>query len=339
VDVFSVAGTASDGAGALTPLGGGASSDDADLGWAWFANLEYGFGDRDGTDNEDSYEADSFGGLIGVDYAFNEAWTLGVAYEYANSDIEFDRQTSGGLESVSGGDMDADSQTISVFVNYASEALYASAIVSAGSGEIDMTRPVIVPLASSGGVSGGLAPLADQATADTDSDSLSAEGRIGYTFGESATSWDVYGGLSGTNLEIDSFTESGSVLGLSYDDQEIDSFQGFLGVAVGHAVGTQSGVVLPYASVEYRYEFENESRNLDARYTLTPGVNTTFFTEGETDNFQILTDDADSSYFDVTVGVSAQFRNNFLAFLQYGTLLGLEDTTASLVTLGIRGSF
>jgi uncharacterized protein YhjY with autotransporter beta-barrel domain len=336
VDVLTVADSSS---GESSLLGGGAGDSDADLGWAWFANVEYGFGDRDRTGNEDGYDADSLGGLIGVDYAFNEALTLGAAFNYSTSTIDFDRQSSGGLDAVSGGDIDTDMQSISVFVNYVSGQFYTSAIVNAGWGEIDMSRPVLIPLATTGGVSGGLAPLNAQAKSSTDSEVLSAEAQVGYTFGEGATSWDLYGGLNVTDLEIDRFTETGTPLGLTYGEQEIDSFKGFLGAAVRRSISTKSGVIVPYVSVEYRYEFDNESRSIDARYTLSPATNTAFFTNNESDNFDILTDDADSDYFDVTVGVSAQFRNNVAAFLQFGTVLGLTDTSANLLTVGIRGAF
>jgi uncharacterized protein with beta-barrel porin domain len=341
VEVFSIA-DAGDPAHAAFPTGGGASSDDrpeGDLGLAWFTNVEYGYGDRDRTENEDGYEADSYGGLIGLDYAFNESWTAGVALYFGESDVSFDEESSGSLAAVSGGGLDSEWQTLSVFVDFSSDAMYASGIVSVGQSEFDMSRPVVIPLTSGGGVSGGLAPLFDKATADTDSDSVSAEGQLGFMFGDGATRWDLYGGLNVSRIEIDSFTESGSVLGLSYDDQDVDSFQGFIGAALMHSIATGAGVVVPYASAEYRYEFENEGRTLDARYALTPGVNTGFFTQGETDNFQILTDDADESFFDITVGVSAQLPNAFLAFVQFSALVGLEDTKANLLTLGIRRKF
>ena len=58
VDVLSVADSDSQGSGNRALIGGAASDSDADLGWAWFGNVEYGFGDRDSSSNENAYDAD-----------------------------------------------------------------------------------------------------------------------------------------------------------------------------------------------------------------------------------------------------------------------------------------
>ena len=94
-------------------------------------------------------------------------------------------------------------------------------------------------------------------------------------------------------------------------------------------------------------ELDNDSRDLNARYTLTlfnpaqppTGVPPGTIPPGSTDNFLIPTDDPDDNYFDVTVGVSAQFGNNLAAFAQVNSLLGLDDVSANVFTIGIRGSF
>ena len=337
VDVLTVAD--SEGAsGQPSLIGGAAGESEADLGWAWFGNIEYGFGDRDASANENAYDANSFAALVGVDYAVNENIVIGLALNVTRSDVDFDREDGSGLEGVSGGGLETQSEAVSLFANFTAGAWYASTIFSIGSGDVDMERVVNIGLPSSGGAAGAQAALLARAESDTDSDQWAAEAQVGYTLGEGATTWDLYGGVSVAALDIDGFTETGTPLGLTFGNQEVDSLEGFFGASVRHAMSTGAGVFVPYASAEYRMEFDNDARTLSARYSLSPRAPGEVF-QNEIDDFQIPTDDADDNYFDVTVGVSAQYGNNMSAFLQYSTLLGISDVSANVVTIGLRGSF
>lgn len=337
VDVMTIADNEND-AGNPALIGGAAGDSDADLGWAWFGNVEYGFGDRDASVNENAYDADSWAALFGVDYAVNETFVVGAAVNFSRTDVNFDREDGSGIESVSGGGLETKTESLSVFANFSYGAMYASAIVNIGRGEIDMTRIGNVALSSSAINNNSRPSIVERMKSSTDSDQWAAETQIGYTLGEGTTTWDLYGGLSLAQLDIDSFSEKANALGLSFGSQSIDSLEGFFGASVRHSLATDSGVFVPYVTAEYRHEFDNDSRVLRARYSLTPGSPTDVF-QGETDDFQIPTDDADQDYFDVTVGVSAQFGNNMAAFLQFNSLLGVKDVSANAFTVGLRGSF
>jgi len=319
-------------------IGGAAGSADADTGFAWFANMEYGFGDRDDSDFENGYDADSFGGVLGLDYGFNENLVAGIAVNFNTTEIDFDDQRSGSFNSVTGGDMKVETKTLSLFLNWVSNRLFASAIVNFGQSEYDMERGAVLPLGSAGGVSGGLPAEAAILDSDTDADQFAVQVQVGYTFGEGSVTYDLYGGYDHANLEIDGFAETGSPLALSFDDQDIDSQQAFVGFAIRNAVNRDFGVLVPYASAEYRHEFDNDARVLGARYVGSTRARGELF-QGETDNFEIPTNDPDDTFFDVTVGVAAQLGNNLALFGQFSSLVGLEDTSSSLITVGIRGSF
>ena len=201
-----------------------------------------------------------------------------------------------------------------------------------------MERVINIGLPSAGGAAGAQAALLARASSDTETDQWAAETQIGYTFGETATTLDLYGGLSLASVKIDGFREEGTVLGLTFGSQEIDSLEGFFGASVRRAMSTSSGVFVPYASAELRYEFDNDERTLSARYTLTPRAPGEIF-QNEIDDFLIPTDGADNTYVDVTLGVSAQYGNNMAAFAQFSSLLALKDVTANVFTIGLRGSF
>lgn len=333
VDVVELAGT--EGALAAPLLGGNAGQAEGDTGAAWFGSVDYGFGDRDGSENEDEYDADSYGVTIGADYAFASGLVLGAAVGYNDHDIDFDSVAlSAQIGPVSGGSMDVETWTLSGFFDYHTGPIYLSGIVSYGDTDFDMERMVVVPESTA-----GTPAQSRRIVSDTSADQYAANLQVGRTFGQTATTYDIYGGFQYLDVEIDGYTETdldGGSLALTFGDQKIESRQWILGGAVRHAISTGAGVLVPYATAEWHRETSNDARSVDARYALALGdVNG----DGETDNFALPTDDSDESYFEVAVGLSGQLPNNLVMFFEYNALVGLEDTTANLLTLGIRGVF
>lgn len=312
-------------------VGGSAGESNSDSGYGWFANARYGFGERDTTQNENGYDGNSYGLTLGIDYAFDNGLVLGGAFGYDEHEIDFDRETLGSLASVSGGDIEIDSKSIAVFLTYSASAFYVNGIVSYADADFDLSRRGVVPMTAS-------PALSPEISATTESDTTAAQVQVGYVFGKSATTFDLYGGFETKNIDIDGYTETGSVLGLTFGSQQIDSQQGLIGASLRHAFSTKSGVVVPYLTVEARHEFDNDPRSVSARYTLSPlGAND--LRMGDNDNFDIPTDEPDEDFLDVSLGLLGQFRNNVALFIQYNGIVGLEDTEANVVTLGIRGTF
>ena len=113
--------------------------------------------------------------------------------------------------------------------------------------------------------------------------------------------------------------------------QDTQSVQSIVGVMVRHASSTGFGVLLPYAGVEWRHEFDNEAQTLDYSYA--------FALPGSGVQFRSPTDDPDEDFFELTLGLSAQFANNLFAFVQYNNTAGLSRTSANLIPFGLRGVF
>ena len=323
-------------------VGGNAGSADADTGWAWFGNVDYGFGDRDSSQNENGYDSDSYGFTIGADYVPSDSgMAFGVALAYQDADVDFDNVgVSGLVTAVAGGGIEADSLTFSVFGNYAPGPYYVSGILSFTDTDYDFERLIVVPESSNGGTVRAPAQRRE-IVSSTDSTQFSGQLQAGYSFGTGATTMDVFGAIEFLSSEVDDYAErSGSggdeSLALEFDEQDIDSQQAVLGASVRRAIATDSGVMIPYATLEYRHEFDNDARFVNARYRFsrTDFVGPT----GDTDNFRIPTDDPDENFFNVTVGLSAQMGNNLFLFAQYSALVGLEDTNGNLITVGIRGN-
>ena len=326
-------------AGDLPPLAGGTGAGDerdADTGWAWFSNGAVGWGDRDETDNEGGYDFDSWGITLGADYAFDNGLAVGLALGYSSYDVDLDRTTgSSFISSSAGGKIESEGYSLSGFFVYGMENSYVNGILSYGRNDFDMARKVQLTAAPGAtGTAQGLV-LDRRFDASTDSNQLGAQATAGYVFGSGATTADVYAGFDYLDIDIDGYRErevdTDGGLALRYGDQDTQSVQSIVGVMVRHASSTGFGVLLPYAGVEWRHEFDNEAQTLDYSYA--------FALPGSGVQFRSPTDDPDEDFFELTLGLSAQFANNLFAFVQYNSTAGLSRTSANLITFGLRGVF
>lgn len=321
------------------PLAGGmgaGDSRDADTGWAWFLNGAAGWGDRNETDNEGGYDFDSWGLTLGADYAFDSGLAAGFALGYSNYQVDLERTAGTSFTSSSaGGEIESDGYSLSGFFVYGMENSYVNGILSYGRNDFDLVR--VVQLTAAPGATGtaeGLT-LDRRLDASTDSSQLGAQLTGGYVFGSGATTVDVYGGFDYLDIDIDGYQESegtaGGGLALRYGKQDTRSLQSIIGIMLRHATSTGFGVFIPYAGVEWRHEFDNESQSLEYSYAFAvPGSNI---------QFRSPTDEPDEDFFELTLGLSTQLANNLFLFAQYNNTAGLSGTNANLLTFGIRGVF
>jgi outer membrane lipase/esterase len=323
-------------------LGGGASADrDADTGWGWFGNAEVGFGDRDHTASESGYDYNAYGLTLGADYAFGSGLAVGVAVGYRRHDTDFDSGRAASLVTpVGGGGIDSDGYSVSAFFTWPVGRFYMTGIASGGGNSFDMVR---VAQFDPGPDAVGR-PAAPGFTIDrtfrssTDSRTWSTQASAGTVFGEAATTLDLYGAIEFMRINVDGFAEReidnagltpSPGLALRFRSQRIESLQSVFGLMLRRALNMDFGVLIPYAGAEWRHEFDNDSRVVDYRYLHALSDI----------SFRTPTDDPDRDYFELTGGLSAQFANNFFGFAEYRTTVGLANTTAHLLTFGIRGVF
>jgi uncharacterized protein YhjY with autotransporter beta-barrel domain len=324
-------------------LGGAASADDADTGWGWFLNGNLGYGDREGTSNENEYEFDTYGYTLGIDYAFAGGLVAGVTVGYNDYEVDFDTAPSSAIAAdVNGGGIESDGYAISGFLSYQVEQQYFDAIVSVGQNDYDLTRRAIFTAPNP---SPGVGSIDRTFAADTESDQFSAQFTSGFVFGAGASTFDLFAGVDYLTIEVDSYTEtetSGTPggLALTFGDEDADSLQSILGASWQYALSTGVGVLSPYAGAQWRHEFDNDADVIYYQYAFALKTDTSGNPiDPATYTFGSPTDDPDEDFVNVNVGISAQFANNLLAFLQYESALLVEDTTASRVTLGLRGTF
>ncbi|MGI9293567.1 MAG: hypothetical protein ACR2PS_06245 [Pseudomonadales bacterium] len=92
------------------------------------------------------------------------------------------------------------------------------------------------------------------------------------------------------------------------------------------------GVILPYLSAGAHHELEDDSRTVRSFYLNDP-----FFIDGDRSfPVELTTDEPDEDFFLVSVGAIFVFKGETQFFVNYDTLLGLDDVGSQAVTLGMR---
>lgn len=327
------------------PVAGGNAGDEG-TGWGWFLNGALGTGDRDATQREDEYEYDSYGATLGFDYLFDSGFVAGFALGYSDYEVEFESTRSfvAGTDftsTQSGGGFDIDGYALSLYAIGDAGPVSIDGLISYGQNDYSTERVIDYTSAPGGSQTIVVNRLM---TGNTDSESLTVGLNASTVFELGAVDLALSGGLSYLDLTVDGYTEKDRAIGLDtspasglalrYEDQDIDSLQSAVGVQLSRVFSTASGVVLPYARVEWRHEFENDADAVKTRYAAYDNA-----VRADGSDLVVSTDDPDEDYFEVGVGISAVFAQNIQAFIDYTTTVDLEDVSAELITIGIRGAF
>ena len=304
------------------PLTGGNAGDDG-TGWGWFLNGGFGTGDRDATVRENAYDYDSWGGTLGADYQFASGLVAGVAIGYYDYEVDFDDVPSAEsgqklVNTQAGGGFDTDGYALSGYLIGNFGRFYLDGLVSYGSSDLESERIVRYRGNSEQGKGGAENRVVDRAMlGETDSDSLTLGVSTGPVFQK--------------DLARGADTAEFSGLNLTYEDQDFDSLQSRIGVQFSRTVSYSGGVLLPYLSGAWRYEFKNDPTTVRARLAVQQ--------EGQVFAINARSDEPDDSFFEIGVGVSAVFANNLQGFIEYRTVAGLDEISADLFSIGIRGAF
>ncbi len=333
------------------PQIGGAAGDagDADIGWAWFGNVNGGYSDRDRSPNEDGYDSNFYGGTLGVDYAFDSGMVLGIAVGYQDytADVTGGSPTAANPASPSsGGSVDATTYSFSGYALFNTDAYFMSAIVGYASSDYDLDRKAFfLPGPNPQGRAAAPGFMINRSyRANTDSGQAGAELTFGGAVIEDGPfSLDAYVKLNYLAMHIDGYTEkerdnTGSTstpgLALKYVGQDVDVAETGLGFTMRRSFNTGFGVFVPYLGAEWRYQYNGGNGVVKYSYAFALPAQ-----PGDDLNFASRTDNSDKSYSIATVGFSTQFAHNVSAFLQYEALLGLNNISSGVGTIGLRGTF
>jgi outer membrane autotransporter protein len=299
-------------------LGGAAGDDENGLlensRWGFFANGDYAFGDENRNTGRD-FDFNSTGLTFGADYRFSgDKKYAGVAIGYKDFNSDFTSQKGG---------TDVKGYNLNVYGTYLlSDQVYLDATIGYGKDSVNSKRPVYKD-ANSG--------KTFFATGKPDAKEFTFSVGGGYEFYKGEWSLTPYGRMDYTKATIDAYKETSDVSAQSglfrFDKQNTKALTSTIGLKTSRSLSTSKGVFVPYASLEWKHEFKGRGA-ITGTHLLT-GKQTPV---GETSKF-------DRNYYNLGVGVSAQFPKGKAAFLSFESRQGDSVVKDNAVKAGFRWEF
>ncbi len=279
-----------------------------------YLSLDSGNFTQDNTTWVSGMEGTSSGLALGADYSVNSRLFAGAAFSYASHDANLN----------DGGSLTSTSNGLTLYTNYAvSDTLDLGATLAWGQQAYDMRRKIQFVLGST--------VTDDTAGSKPQGSNLGLNLSGGWqTRLVGGTGLAVNGNLYYANQTIDRFRESGSEgFALVVDQQSIKTLRMDVGAVVHHAFSTSLGVMTPQLSLTWLHEFTTDGQDITAHFVADPGATP----------FRYNTQQRDPDFAQLALGLPLTFANGFSAFLQYESLLALDNFTQNTLTLGARMEF
>jgi outer membrane lipase/esterase len=317
---------------------GGSAGIDEQSPWGLFLNGVYATGDKDADQNENQFDFDAYGLTTGLDYRLSDSLVLGVAYGYVDSDADIDDgkgAVSSGNGSAGEGDQDTETHTLALYGTWYSDNLYLDGSVAWSQSDIDGERSIQYGFVNQDAV---MSTEADQLA-------ISVGGGFNHHLGGP---WNAryYLRSDYVDAEVDAYRERArrrsadnaeasdpsqdlDSLIMQVGDQDIESWQSVLGVNLTYVMSVDYGVLTPYVNAAWHHEFEDDSRLITAKYVFDP----------TNDVLRFRSSPADEDFFGLSLGISSVLGGGTQWFVNYDTVLGLDDVTQHIFTAGVRVTF
>ena len=308
----------------LHTLGGGSGDDEGSLlskRLSTFLNVVGGFGDINGTAQENAANFNNAGMILGADYRITDHFLSGLAFGYSHLNADYQTNID-----VAGGNTNADVYNLSLFSTYDIEDFYVDGSFTYGWSNYDVSRRVVV-LSNNSSSTGGTNSVA---SSNPNGDQYSAALGLGYNFHRAALNMSPVVRVNYFHGQIDSYSEQGAFgLNLDVNKQNFESLQSSLGGQISYAFSQSFGVITPQASFSWNHEFMNDSRNITARYSADPNFI----------SFNAVTNSPDRDFVILGAGVSSVLQGGVQLLFNYQTLLGYDRVTSHGFTGGVRLEF
>jgi outer membrane autotransporter protein len=285
----------------------------------FFINTIGGFGETHRTERENGSDFHSIGVIAGIDYRVLDNLIVGIAGGYSHLNLDFAQSVD-----VGGGGVEADNYNISAYSTFYAGDFYVDGVFTYGWSDYEIERKILV--ASNTGVSA----INRTAFATPEGEQFYGSLASGYNFHTGSLTYGPYIRMTYMNASIDSYKEHGAQgLDLRVADQEVDSLESVLGGQISYAFSQSFAVIVPHFRIEWHHEFFDSAREFSISYVNDPRNNT----------LTLESDRLDGDYFNIGVGVSADFKHGFQAFLDYETVLELKNVESHIFTAGLRMEF
>jgi uncharacterized protein with beta-barrel porin domain len=287
------------------------------------------FGNRDLTTTENGYSFNNAGFVAGADYRFTPRLVAGLAFGYSQSNTNFDTSAV----SAAGQSLNGNLMQGNVYATYsATDAWYVNAIALIGGGNNDSQRHIAF------GTNGFDATTKTTTMAIDRIATGSFGSRVtGVTF---ASGYGLpFGPLLLTPIVrflyqhtgVNAFSEEGALgADLRYGGSSVNTVQSFLGADAQYLINTSFGPLYPIGRFHWAHQYSPGATGVSVAYSNDSSLLSSFILPGTPNS---------RNYFDLGVGMTLPFSGTRSAFINYDSILGLNNTTYHSFTTGIRFNF
>lgn len=284
----------------------------------FWTRATYGDGAKSNSIADAGFRSDQWGATAGFDYRFGREIVAGASVGYGESNVSFRPVAQGGF--------DAEAFDASLYGTVYLGGIYVDAVVNYVDTDYATSRRILYTEASS-------SLLDRNARANVTGRTLNAAVSAGYDFVFGAFTFAPVLGYLYVDGDLDSFSERGAGgLDLQFEARDFRSSVGSVGFRATYAWRTPVGVFIPQLRATYIREFDDDIEIFRARFANDPGDGTgpaaapIVFNGGE----------VDEGYARFALGISAQFKYDLAAYVEYQRLQDFKFVSFGDLTFGVR---
>ncbi len=297
--------------------GGGASADLAnEAPWGFWARINHASGDKDQSVLTGPFDVKHTSYTAGLDYRYADAF-IGASLSYRGSDVDF------GANGERGG-FDSKTTFVSLYAtSYFLGNFYADAILNVGKASYDSQRHIAYDEFGT--------PIDRMAVGSPDGRTLSVSGSVGYDHAVGGFTLTPSLAYQYVSTKVDGFAETGADgLDLEFAEQRYRSSSLRVQLNASWAINTSSAVLLPYLRGAAVKEFKDDTDVFGVRFVNDPDPTATV---------PVTIDALDNQYYRLAAGLSAQWRNQLSAYVDYQMVSGFQNVSFRSASIGVRKQF
>ena len=289
-------------------------------GWGLLVSGQVGDSTRVDTVNQNGFDSDLAGFLIGGDYRFTNAFILGVAIGLTEDDATFAMNT---------GTLETSSLSTTLYFTYApSRQLFIDGYVGVTDIDFDSERRVDFQGDTANNVN-----VMGSSTAQYKGSQTLAGFSAGYQFYFGDVAVSPYFALDLIDTDVDAHQESGNTgLEFRYAEQKTNSQQESLGINISASYEHSWGFLVPSIDIAAIHESKDDSKEFEAILTLFPG-------QSPTPGFLLVSDDPDREFGLVRLGLAAALHGGMQIFASYEQNFSHDLIETRAITFGIVSEF
>ena len=298
-----------------------------------FISAGYRFGEKDNTSEVEGFDFDNKGITAGIDYRISSDLIAGIAFGYSAFDVDFDTT----INSPNGQELENDTYSVSLYgTYYGADAFFVDGVLRGGYGDYESNRHIFIPNPGGVDIDNDGNPDGDldrTAQGDFDSWFVDLGVRAGYDINLNGPTITPSIGADFVYADIDGFEETGAGgLNLAFEDQQAKSLTANLGVAASYPISFEGGVLTPSVNAAWNLELAGDDDGVEFFYAADT-------TPGTLSRFEIEPEDKDTNFGELGASIAVALPNDFSAFVDYSTIIALEDIEQHSIFVGFRKGF